>query len=93
MDKEVSVIVKDMNTYLTKPEEVLNMFSESLRILDKNSMDLLIDEAIERAEKAEAEAKREKARADRIEAEAKKNNIEKEKAQEEVKNLKKNLQN
>ena len=38
------------------------MFSESLRILDKNSMDLLIDEAIERAEKAEAEAKREKAR-------------------------------
>ena len=40
-----------MNTYLTKPEEVLNMFSESLRILDKNSMDLLIDEAIERAEK------------------------------------------
>lgn len=93
MDKEVSGIVKDMNTYLTKPEEVLNMFSESLRILDKNSMDLLIDEAIERAEKAEAEAKREKARADRIEAEAKKNNIEKEKAQEEVKNLKKNLQN
>lgn len=51
-----------MNTYLTKPEEVLNMFSESLRILGKNSMDLLIDEAIERAEKAEAEAKREKAR-------------------------------
>ena len=91
MDKEVSVIVKDMNTYLTKPEEVLNMFSESLRILDKNSMDLLIDEAIERAEKAEAEAKREKARADRIEAEAKKNNIEKEKAQEEVKKLKEEL--
>ena len=42
---------------LSQPEEVLNMFSESLRILDKNSMDLLIDEAMERAEKAEADAK------------------------------------
>ena len=54
---ELEDIVKDMNTYLAQPEEVLNMFSESLRILDKNSMDLLIDEAMERAEKAEANAK------------------------------------
>ena len=88
---ELEDIVRDMGQYLSRPEEVLNMFSESLRILDKNSMDLLIDEAMERAEKAEAEAKREKARADRIEAEAKKNNIEKEKAQEEVKKLKEEL--
>ena len=75
---ELEDIVKDMGQYLSRPEEVLNMFSESLRILDKNSMDLLIDEAMERAEKAEAdlkraeeEAKREKARAEEAEAKAK----------------------
>jgi hypothetical protein len=45
-------IVNDMNRYLTKPEEVLNMYSESLRILDKNSVDLLIDEAMEKLYKA-----------------------------------------
>ncbi len=54
---ELEDIVRDMGQYLSRPEEVLNMFSESLRILDKNSMDLLIDEAMERAEKAEAKAK------------------------------------
>ena len=75
---ELEDIVKDMGQYLSRLEEVLNMFSESLRILDKNSMDLLIDEAMERAEKAEAdlkraeeEAKREKARAEEAEAKAK----------------------
>ncbi len=67
---ELEDIVKDMNTYLTQPEEVLNMFSESLRILDKNSMDLLIDEAMERAEKAEAKAKQAEDKAQLAEARA-----------------------
>ena len=68
---ELEDIVKDMNTYLTQPEEVLNMFSESLRILDKNSMDLLIDETIERAEKAEADAKQAELKAQQAEDKAK----------------------
>ena len=79
---ELEDIVKDMGQYLSRPEEVLNMFSESLRILDKNSMDLLIDEAMERAEKAEADLKRveeeskkeierEKERIDKMESEYK----------------------
>ena len=68
---ELEDIVEDMNTYLAKPEEVLNMFSESLRILDKNSMDLLIDEAIERAEQAEAKAKQAEDKAKQAEADAK----------------------
>lgn len=67
---ELEDIVKDMNTYLTQPEEVLNMFSESLRILDKNSMDLLIDETIERAEKAEADAKQAELKAKQAENKA-----------------------
>ena len=73
-----------MNTYLTQPEEVLNMFSESLRILDKNSMDLLIDEAIERAEKAEADLRR-------AEEEAKREKAKNEKAQQEIAMLKQEL--
>ena len=74
---ELEDIVRDMNTYLAQPEEVLNMFSESLRILDKNSMDLLIDEAMERAEKAEARLRQ-------VEEE-------KEKAEQELRELKEEL--
>ena len=83
---ELEDIVKDMNTYLTRPEEVLNMFSESLRILDKNSMDLLIDEAMERAEQAEAKAKQAEERADKLEEEYKQ---EVAKLKEEIEKLKK----
>ena len=89
---ELEDIVKDMNTYLAQPEEVLNMFSESLRILDKNSMDLLIDEAMERAEKAEANAKiaenkaqLAEARADKIAADSK---LEIERLKKEIEELK-----
>ena len=76
--------MRDMGQYLSRPEEVLNMFSESLRILDKNSMDLLIDEAMERAEKAEANLKR-------AEEEAKIEKAKNEKAQQEIAMLKQEL--
>ena len=76
--------MRDMGQYLSRPEEVLNMFSESLRILDKNSMDLLIDEAMERAEKAEADLKR-------AEEEAKRGKAKNEKAQQEIAMLKQEL--
>lgn len=52
---ELSDIINDINEYLVRPWEVLNMFSEALRILDKNSMDLLIDEMKQDADKARAE--------------------------------------
>ena len=82
---ELEDIVKDMNTYLTQPEEVLNMFSESLRILDKNSMDLLIDEAMERAEKAEAKAEKAEADLKRAEEEVKKEKARAEEAEAQAK--------
>ena len=87
---ELEDIVRDMGQYLSRPGEVLNMFSESLRILDKNSMDLLIDEAMERAEKAEADAERAEANLKRTEEEAKRkvNKIEAEYRQEKAKNEK-----
>ena len=33
-----------MNEYLAKPEEVLSMFSEALRILNHNTAVLMVDE-------------------------------------------------
>lgn len=63
---ELEGIVTDMNYYMTRPEEVLNMFSEALHILDKNSMELIVDEISEKAKQAEAE--RDKAVAERDEA-------------------------
>ena len=82
---ELEDIVEDMNTYLAQPEEVLNMFSESLRILDKNSMDLLIDEAMERAEKAEAKAEKAEADLKRAEEEVKKEKARAEEAEAQAK--------
>jgi hypothetical protein len=37
-------IYKEMAEYMYKPEEVLNMFSEALRILDSNTVRLMMDE-------------------------------------------------
>ena len=33
----------DINEYLERPKEVLNMFSEALRILDRNTAELMVD--------------------------------------------------
>lgn len=52
---EISGIVSDMNEYIARPQEVLNMFSEALQILDKNSMDLLIDEMKQEVDKTHAQ--------------------------------------
>ena len=52
---EISGIISDMNEYIARPQEVLNMFSEALQILDKNSMDLLIDEMKQEVDKTHAQ--------------------------------------
>lgn len=33
----------DINEYLERPKEVLSMFSEALRILDRNTAELMVD--------------------------------------------------
>ena len=40
----LSEIYRDMAEYIRKPEEVLNMFSEALRILDHNTVQYMIEE-------------------------------------------------
>lgn len=41
---ELTSIFQEMNEYLVKPEEVLGMFSEALRILNHNTAVLMVDE-------------------------------------------------
>ncbi len=40
-------IYREMEGYLHRPEEVLNMFSEALRIMDRNTVQYMIDEQLE----------------------------------------------
>ena len=36
-------VCRDINEYLERPGEVLSMFSEALRILDRNTAELMVD--------------------------------------------------
>ena len=40
-------IYREMDHYLNKPEEVLNMFSEALKILDRNTVQYMIEEQMD----------------------------------------------
>ncbi len=40
----LEAIYQDMASYLHKPEEVLTMFSDALKILDNNTVQYMIDE-------------------------------------------------
>ncbi|MDO5381516.1 MAG: cell envelope integrity protein TolA [Eubacteriales bacterium] len=80
---ELSPIFHDMCEYMERPEEVLKMFSEALSIMDRNTINLMVDQwkiEVEEAkeeiakskaeiEKFKADAAKEKARADKLEAE------------------------
>ncbi len=40
---DLESVRQDINEYLERPREVLNMFSEALRILDRNTAELMVD--------------------------------------------------
>lgn len=40
---DLESVRQDINEYLERPKEVLNMFSEALRILDRNTAELMVD--------------------------------------------------
>ena len=50
-------IFREMSTYVNKPEEVINMFSEALRILDNNTAELMADRFKAQLENAKIEVK------------------------------------
>ena len=48
---ELDEVRRDINEYLVRPKEVLNMFSEALRILDRNTAELMVDRMNDEIEK------------------------------------------
>ena len=100
---ELSDIVHDMGVYMEDLGNTFDTFSEALRILDRNTADLMVDEyrkEVERAKaelaeakaEAKAEVERAKAEAEKTKAEAKAEAEEKIKAgEQEIKRLKEEL--
>ena len=83
-------LYRDIAEYRKKPEEVIGMFSEALRIMDRNTTKYMIDdmkrqydEAV--AERDEAEAKRDEAVAKRDKAVAERDKAETERDEAEAK--------
>ena len=85
---EISGIVSDMNEYIARPQEVLNMFSEALQILDKNSMDLLIDEMKQEVDKTHAQLDDAKTQLDKTNAQLDSANAQLNSANAEIEHLK-----
>ena len=91
----VEEVYEEIAGLMHKPKEVLNMFSDALRILDRNTVQYMIEEQkkeiekqkkeLEEAEKAREEIEKEKAQAEkeREEVEKRKAEAEKERAEAE----------
>ena len=56
---ELSEIFNEMNEYLARPEEVLGMFSEALRILNHNTAVMMVDEYRKKYQEMENNLKKE----------------------------------
>lgn len=52
-------IFREMSTYINKPEEVIHMFSEALKIADKNTVKYMIEELQDELQLAEKKQKQE----------------------------------
>jgi uncharacterized protein YqfA (UPF0365 family) len=72
---DLYAIRQKINEYLTRPEEVLNMFSEALRILDNNTAELMADRYKAELEVANKKAERWKAEAEKRSTEAEKRRV------------------
>ena len=94
---ELSEIFNEMNEYLARPEEVLGMFSEALRILNHNTAILMVDEyrkkyqEMENNLKKEMKEKMQEKMQEIQEMQERENNLKKE-MQERENNIKKEMQ-
>ena len=94
---ELSEIFNEMNEYLARPEEMLGMFSEALRILNHNTAVLMVDEyrkkyqEMENNLKKEMKEKMQEKMQEIQEMQERENNLKKE-MQERENNIKKEMQ-
>ena len=77
----------DINEYLERPKEVLSMFSEALRILDRNTAELMVDRMKDEIDELKAQAEENKAQLEknRTQLEVKDTQLEKKDSQLEEK--------
>lgn len=59
----------DINEYLERPKEVLSMFSEALRILDRNTAELMVDRMKDEIDELKVQAEENRARLEEKDAE------------------------
>lgn len=85
---ELSEIFNEMNEYLARPEEVLGMFSEALRILNHNTAVLMVDEYRKKYQEMENNLRKEMKKSQEIQE--RENNLKKE-MHEMQNNLKKEM--
>ena len=76
-------VFQEMSEYVKKPEEVMLMFSEALKIADKNTVKYMMDELQEKLNQSEEECRQEQTL--RKQEEGKRKQAEEERKQEEEK--------
>lgn len=76
LSEEMFEIIVEVSQFVMDVGEVMNMFSEALYMLDRNTEKLMYDEAIENLDKVTAELDQKKEELDRTSAELNKTNAE-----------------
>ncbi len=84
-------IYRDMAEYMSKPEEVLNMFSEALKILDQNTVQYMIEQQQKELEMKNRKLEEQEQMLKEQDAEVRRQNEENQKLKEEIARLQKQL--
>ena len=66
---DLESVRRDINEYLERPKEVLSMFSEALRILDRNTAELMVDRMKDEMKELSVEKDKLNAEKDKLNAE------------------------
>ena len=82
----------DINEYLERPKEVLSMFSEALRILDRNTAELMVDRMKDEIDELKVQAEENRARLEEKDSQLEENRAQLEEKDAEIARLKKLLE-
>lgn len=86
-------VFQEMSEYVKKPEEVMLMFSEALKIADKNTVKYMMDELQEKLNQSEEECRQEQALRKQAEESLQQSKEHERKLEEEIAKLREQLDN
>ena len=89
---DLESVRRDINEYLERPGEVLSMFSEALRILDRNTAELMVDRMKDEIVDLKEQNDELTGKIDKLEVQTDELKVEKDELQAEVEKLKKLLE-